>query len=100
MNNISMHIFDSSTPAAHAASSTNGPFGDKLRELRHGLRLSQEELANRAGLSTRAVSDLERGIHPFARQHTIGALADALGLRDDEREAFVRLGTPDARRAP
>jgi DNA-binding XRE family transcriptional regulator len=38
-----------------------------LRLLRGGAKLTQEDLAEAAGLSLRAVSDLERGIHRTAR---------------------------------
>ena len=42
--------------------------------------LSQEELAERAGLSPRGVSDLERGARTAPRLETVRLLADALGL--------------------
>ena len=37
-------------------------FGDLLRQLRTAAALSQEELAERAGVSLRGISDLERGV--------------------------------------
>ena len=55
-------------------------FAELLRQLRAGVRLTQEELAEAAGLSPRLVSDLERGIHQTARKDTAGLLAGALGL--------------------
>ncbi len=39
-----------------------------LRQLRTEARLTQEELAEQAGLSPRSVSDLERGINRTARR--------------------------------
>ena len=36
-------------------------FGDLLRRVRSAAALSQEALAERAGLSRRGISDLERG---------------------------------------
>src|SRR3954469_457456 len=42
---------------------TPSPIGLLLRRLRTAAALSQKELAERAGLSVRAVSDLERGVH-------------------------------------
>jgi transcriptional regulator with XRE-family HTH domain len=45
-------------------------FGRLLRQLRAEAGLTQEELAEAAGLSPRSVSDLERGIHPTARKDT------------------------------
>jgi hypothetical protein len=40
----------------------NGPPGRWLRQRREDAGLSQEELANRSGLSVRTVSGLERGV--------------------------------------
>ncbi len=51
--------------------------------------LTQEELAEAAGLSPRSVSDLERGIHPTARKDTAELLASALGLAGPARPLFV-----------
>lgn len=66
-----------------------GGFGALLRRLRTERRLSQEALAERAGLSTRAVSDLERGVNARPRQATADLLADALGLVQEHREDFL-----------
>ena len=52
-------------------------FGGLLRQLRVEARLTQEELAEAAGLSPRSVSDLERGIHRTAHKDTAVLLADA-----------------------
>ncbi len=60
-----------------------------LRQLRGRARLTQEELAEAAGLSQRAVSDLERGIHRTAHKDTAVLLADALGVAGPVRELFV-----------
>ena len=46
-------------------------------------------MAEAAGLSLRAVSDLERGIHPTARKDTALLLTRALGLTDSAAAAFV-----------
>ena len=64
-------------------------FGGLLRQLRAGAGLTQEELAEAAGLSPRSVSDLERGIHPTARKDTAELLAGALGLAGPARLLFV-----------
>jgi tetratricopeptide (TPR) repeat protein/transcriptional regulator with XRE-family HTH domain len=56
------------------------PFADMLRRLRAGARLTQEELAEAAGLSPRAISDLERGMVTIPHKDTVRLLADALGL--------------------
>src|SRR6516162_7644942 len=64
-------------------------FGDLVRQLRAEAGLTQEELAEAAGLSPRSVSDLERGIHPTARKDTAALLAGALGLAEPVRTLFV-----------
>ena len=64
-------------------------FGHLLRQLRTGAGLSQEELAQAAALSTRTVSDLERGINLTARNQTARLLAEALGLTGAGRAGFL-----------
>jgi tetratricopeptide (TPR) repeat protein/transcriptional regulator with XRE-family HTH domain len=64
-------------------------FAGLLRQLRSEARLTQEELADAAGLSPRSVSDLERGINRTARKETGGLLADALSLTGPVRVLFV-----------
>src|SRR5580704_9653080 len=56
-----------------------------LKRLRGRAKLSQEELAARAGLSPRTVSDIERGVQLHPRQVTLEILSDALGIDDAER---------------
>jgi predicted ATPase/transcriptional regulator with XRE-family HTH domain len=64
-------------------------FAGLLRQLRAGTRLTQEELAETAGISTRAVSDLERGVNRTARKDTAVLLAGALRLEGPVRELFI-----------
>jgi transcriptional regulator with XRE-family HTH domain len=64
-------------------------FADLLRQLRAEARLTQEELAQAAGLSPRSVSDLERGVNRTARKESALLLADALRLAGQVRESFV-----------
>ena len=71
-----------------AEQATSGLAG-LLRQLRAGARLTQQELAKAAGVSPRAVSDLERGINHTARQDTAVRLAGALGLAEPARSLFV-----------
>ena len=66
-----------------------GSFGARLRQLREAAGLTQEELASRAGLSSDAVSRLERGQRKHPYPHTVRALADALNLSGDERDALI-----------
>ena len=62
-------------------------FGDELRRLRRRSGLSQETLAARAGLSTEAVSLLERG-RRTPRLTTMRLLADGMSLPEGDRPAF------------
>jgi transcriptional regulator with XRE-family HTH domain len=67
-----------------------GPgFGGLLRQLRAEAHLTQEELAEAAQVSQRAVSDLERGINRTARKDTAVLLAGALNLAEPVRGLFV-----------
>jgi transcriptional regulator with XRE-family HTH domain len=51
--------------------------------------LTQDELAEAARVSQRAISDLERGINRTARKDTAVLLAGALGLAEPARSLFV-----------
>jgi tetratricopeptide (TPR) repeat protein/DNA-binding XRE family transcriptional regulator len=64
-------------------------FAGLLRQFRTEARLTQEELAEAAGLSPRSVSDLERGVNRTARKDTAVLLADALSLAGEIRVLFV-----------
>jgi tetratricopeptide (TPR) repeat protein len=64
-------------------------FGDLLRRHRRAAGLTHAQLAERAGLSIRAISDLERGINRRPRQDTLRLLAEALGLSPAERAALL-----------
>jgi DNA-binding XRE family transcriptional regulator len=55
-------------------------FGGLLRRLHDEAGLTQDELAEAAQVSQRAISDLERGINATARKDTAVLLAKALGL--------------------
>ncbi|MDP9437408.1 MAG: helix-turn-helix domain-containing protein, partial [Actinomycetota bacterium] len=55
------------------------PFGAMLKRLRDAAGLTQEELAQRAGLTAKAVSALERGERRRPYPHTVRSLSDALG---------------------
>lgn len=63
-------------------------FASLLRRHRRASGLTQEELAERAGLSVNAVSALERGVNVAPRRDTVELLADALRLADAERAIF------------
>jgi transcriptional regulator with XRE-family HTH domain len=51
--------------------------------------LSQQELAERSGLSIRAISNLESSRTRWPYPDSVGRLADALGLRDTQRAEFT-----------
>jgi predicted ATPase/class 3 adenylate cyclase len=67
-------------------------FGALLREYRLAAGLAQEALAARAGLSARAVSDLERGARRAPYPDTVRRLAAALGLSDAARAHLAAAG--------
>jgi predicted ATPase/transcriptional regulator with XRE-family HTH domain len=56
------------------------PFGQELRAQRRAAGLSQEALAERAGISADAIAALERGRRRRPRAYTVRALSDALEL--------------------
>jgi tetratricopeptide (TPR) repeat protein/transcriptional regulator with XRE-family HTH domain len=64
------------------------PFGTLLRRYRVAAGLTQEALAARAGLSSRGISDLERGARRAPYRDTVTLLADALHLTAPERALF------------
>jgi predicted ATPase len=82
---------------AHAAAgaATGGPpFGAALKRFRLAAGLTQEALAERARLSARAVSDLERGVARAPRPGTLALLARALRLDPAGRAALAAAAGP------
>ncbi|MCO5176928.1 MAG: helix-turn-helix domain-containing protein [Thermomicrobiales bacterium] len=67
---------------------TSRPFGELLRAHRSAAGLTQEELAERSGLSVDAIGLLERGARRLPRRDTVRRLVAALQLTDDERVAL------------
>jgi tetratricopeptide (TPR) repeat protein/transcriptional regulator with XRE-family HTH domain len=64
-------------------------FGPLLRAKRLAAGLSQEELADRATISVRTISSLERGrSQPYLK--TVRLLAEALELTEADRDQFIR----------
>ncbi len=70
--------------------------GDLLRQHRIDSGFTQQDLAERAAISTRTVSDIERGLRSGVYRDTAKRLADALHLEGSTRATFERA----ARRAP
>jgi predicted ATPase/Tfp pilus assembly protein PilF/DNA-binding XRE family transcriptional regulator len=63
-------------------------FGTLLKRFRQAAGLSQEALAERARMSARGVSDLERGVHRAPYRETLRQLMDALDLNEEQRAAL------------
>jgi transcriptional regulator with XRE-family HTH domain len=73
-----LHSVDTGTSEMRETIRTT--LGEVVRRFRSDARLSQEELAERAGLSPRTVSNIETGAAPTPRAITLSLLAEALGL--------------------
>src|SRR5215470_14699588 len=82
-----------------ATGDETGRFGELLQQHRIAAALTQEELAERAGVSRRAVADLERGARRSPHPATVRQLADALKLNDADRSALIAAGHRHARTA-
>ena len=65
-------------------------FGDLLRRHRVAAGLTQDELAERSGLSGRGIGDLERGMRQTPHLTTVGMLADALALSPPDRLTLIK----------
>jgi DNA-binding XRE family transcriptional regulator len=72
-------------------SETVTTFGERVREHRRAAGLTQEQLAERAGVSPRSISELERGGAHVPRRDTVALLARALNLVGQERAAYEAL---------
>ena len=72
---------------ANEAASTNS-FGDLLKFYRSRTGLTQEDLAEKAGLSWRGISDLERGARRSPQKTTLRLLIKALALSAAEAAGF------------
>ncbi|SEO46839.1 ATP-binding protein [Trujillonella endophytica] len=83
-----------------AATAGPGAFAVRLRRLREDAALTQEELAERAGLTAKAIGALERGERRRPYPHTVRALADALGLDGAGREGLSAAARPTGEAPP
>lgn len=59
--------------------SETSTIGDRVRAARDRRRYTQEELAERSGLSVSTIRKLEQGVRPMARIVTLAAIANATG---------------------
>jgi transcriptional regulator with XRE-family HTH domain len=73
----------------HAERMADSTFPELLRQHRLSRGLTQAELAERSGLSGRAISDLARGLKQAPRSSTVRLLIRGLGLPDPEAAAFL-----------
>ncbi|HEX8732535.1 MAG TPA: tetratricopeptide repeat protein [Ktedonobacterales bacterium] len=62
-----------------------------LQQRRTARGLTQEELAERAGVSVRTLSDIERGVSRFPHRDTLRLLGEALDLTPDEIVALQQV---------
>jgi transcriptional regulator with XRE-family HTH domain len=74
-------------------------FGVTLRQYREAAGLSQEDLAERAGLTVGAIGALERGERRRPYPHTLQLLSRALELNDADRAALIAAVPGRAKRA-
>jgi predicted ATPase/transcriptional regulator with XRE-family HTH domain len=70
------------------AAELHSGFAELLRDARLNAGLTQEELAEAAGVSARAISNLERGINRYPHRHTRDLLADALEISPEVRKVW------------
>jgi DNA-binding SARP family transcriptional activator/tetratricopeptide (TPR) repeat protein/DNA-binding XRE family transcriptional regulator len=75
----------------------SGSFGDVLRAHRVRGGLTQQELSRRAGVSVRAVRDIEQGRVRLPHQDSVRRLAAAVGLNPAEATSLTSTGTPRSR---
>src|SRR3954451_8858482 len=71
-------------------------FSVLLRQLRRQTALTQEDLADRAGLSVRAIRRLETGESASPQRDPVRLLADALRLEPDERARMLAVADGQA----
>ncbi|MEV8456980.1 helix-turn-helix domain-containing protein [Streptomyces sp. NPDC052095] len=74
--------------------------GTLLRRLRHGAGLTQEQLAERSGVSVRTIRRLETGGSGDYRLGTVESLADALEAGTEDRRRLVATLAGPAAEAP
>ncbi len=73
-------------------------FGAVLKRYRLRPGWTQEALAERAGISARAVSDLERGLYRAPQRDTLGRRVGARGVDAHQRRGVGSVAEPVPRR--
>ncbi|MDP3891188.1 helix-turn-helix domain-containing protein [Nocardioides sp.] len=77
-----------------------GELAVRLRRWRQAAALTQDELAERAGLTAKAIGALERGERRRPYPHTVRALADALELDEADRATLTAAAAPGVPTSP
>lgn len=78
------------------SSNPNPPnFGRVLRQLRQALKITQQELSDKSGLSEREIRNLELGRTRVPYRRSAQLLADALDLADEARAEFLSIARGD-----
>ena len=95
-----MRTIDNDSEGSGVSVSEPVQLGMLIRRLRLASGLSQEQLAERSGLSARAVSDLERGQRAHTRPETLRMLAEGLALDDEDRQALLHAARPELQQTP
>lgn len=90
---------DHSAAGVAVSTMNESGIGDRIAELRLRRKLTQEQLAERAGLSVDVIRKLEQGRRKTARLSSINALASALDTEPShlvgQPTTFETHGTPD-----
>src|SRR5438067_862099 len=75
--------------AQYGVMSNPAPLAMLIRSRRLSAHLTQEELAEKAGISVRTISDIERGLRRSVYRDTAARLAEALEVVAAERDDFI-----------
>src|SRR5579863_1149422 len=104
-----MHIFLTYLSASHSCAiieqkeyltegrgmKEQSSFGALLKRYSQGAGLSQAGLAARARLSSRTISDLERGVHDAPHADTLALLTSALSLSTQQHALLLGAARPE-----
>ncbi|WP_168396640.1 helix-turn-helix domain-containing protein [Acinetobacter indicus] len=74
----------------------NDTFGFRLRFYRTNLGFTQQQLAEKSGVSRKQISDFEKGIQKNPRPQTLFKLANALGISFTDLQTDADLKLTDA----
>jgi DNA-binding CsgD family transcriptional regulator/transcriptional regulator with XRE-family HTH domain/tetratricopeptide (TPR) repeat protein len=83
-----MYALDAPRRSRKGVAGEAAVWGNLVREHRHRLGLSQEQLAVAAGISVRGLRKIERHHTTRVRPATVRLVASALGLTGTERDSF------------